>query len=112
MINTILVPVAVAIVSVLVGGCAGYSLRKNKWETQAQNAAHDAKHILADAESKAKAVEADLASQQEAMKKAAADAKKEKILEAQEEIHHYRERVDNELNERRQEVSRQENRDT
>ena len=110
MINTILVPVAVAIVSVLVGGCAGYSLRKNKWETQAQNAAHDAKHILADAESKAKAVEADLASQKEAMRKAAADAKKEKILEAQEEIHHYRERVDNELNERRQEVSRQENR--
>ncbi len=65
---------------------------------------------MADAESKAKAVEADLASQKEAMKKAAADAKKEKILEAQEEIHHYRERVDNELNERRQEVSRQENR--
>jgi len=31
-------------------------------------------------------------------------------LEAKEEIHHYRERVDNELNERRQEVSRQENR--
>lgn len=31
-------------------------------------------------------------------------------MEAQEEIHHYRERVDNELNERRQEVSRQENR--
>ena len=56
MVNTILVPVAVAIVSVLVGGCAGYSIRKNKWETQAQNAAHDAKHILADAESKAKAV--------------------------------------------------------
>src|SRR5699024_8916899 len=48
--------------------------------------------------------------QKEAMKKAAADAKKEKILEAQEEIHHYRERVDNELNERRQEVSRQESR--
>ncbi len=67
MVNTILVPVAVAIVSVLVGGCAGYSIRKNKWETQAQNAAHDAKHILADAESKAKAVEADLASQKEAM---------------------------------------------
>ena len=110
MINTILVPVAVAIVSVLVGGCAGYSLRKNKLETQAQNSAHYAKHILADAESKAKAVEADLASQKEAMRKAAADAKKEKILEAQEEIHHYRERVDNELNERRQEVSRQENR--
>ena len=79
MVNTILVPVAVAIVSVLVGGCAGYSIRKNKWETQAQNAAHDAKHILADAESKAKAVEADLASQKEAMKKAAADAKKEKF---------------------------------
>jgi hypothetical protein len=38
---------------------------KIKWETQAQNAAHDAKHILADAESKAKAVEADLASQKE-----------------------------------------------
>ncbi len=46
MVNTILVPVAVAIVSVLVGGCAGYSIRKNKWETQAQNAAHDAKLIL------------------------------------------------------------------
>lgn len=29
MVNTILVPVAVAIVSVLVGGCAGYSIRKN-----------------------------------------------------------------------------------
>ena len=44
------------------------------------------------------------------MKKHVADLKKEKILEAQEEIHRYREKVENELNQRRKEVSRQENR--
>ncbi|MBP2057649.1 ribonuclease Y [Lactobacillus colini] len=113
MINTILVPVAIAIVSLLIGGYGGYSIRKNKWEKQASNAAKDAEHILKDANDQAEAIKLKIAKEKDAiadLKKKAVDTKKEKILEAQEEIHHYRERVEDELNQRRQELSRQENR--
>ncbi|MBD5430349.1 ribonuclease Y [Lactobacillus sp.] len=113
MINTILIPATIAIVSLLIGGYGGYSIRKNKWEKQAKNAANDAQHILKDANDKAEAVKLEIAKERSAiedLKKKAADTKKEKILEAQEEIHHYRERIEDELNQRRQELSRQENR--
>lgn len=113
MINTILVPATIAIISLLIGGYGGYALRKNKWEKQASNAAKDAEHILKSANNQAEATRLEIAKEKNAienLKKKAADTKKEKILEAQEEIHHYRERVENELNQRRQELSRQENR--
>lgn len=113
MTNIIFISVAVAIVSILVGGFSGYALRKNKWEKKAENARHNAEHIIADAQAQVTAAKAEVERQKqatEALKKEAADNKKEKILEAQEEIHQYRERVDNELNQRRQEVSKQENR--
>lgn len=82
--NNYLSFVAIVIFSILISGVAGYCYRKHKWEQAAENAKNDAKHV--------------------------ADLKKEKILEAQEEIHRYREKVENELNQRRKEVSRQENR--
>ena len=113
MINTIFISSAIAIVSILIGGFVGYTLRKNKWETDVKNAKHDAKHILAAAQEEVRAAKEEVARQQEAtetLKKEANDTKKEKILEAQEQIHQYRERIDNELNERRQEISKQENR--
>lgn len=113
MINTILVPATIAIISLLIGGYGGYALRKNKWEKQASNAAKDAEHILKSANNQVEATKLEIAKEKNAienLKKKAADTKKEKILEAQEEIHHYRERVENELNQRRQELSRQENR--
>lgn len=113
MINTIFISSAIAIISILIGGLVGYSIRKNKWETEAKNAKHDAKHILAAAQEEVRAAKEEVARQQEVtetLKKEANDTKKEKILEAQEQIHQYRERIDNELNERRQEISKQENR--
>lgn len=113
MINTIFISSAIAIVSILIGGFVGYTIRKNKWETDVKNAKHDAKHILAAAQEEVRAAKEEVARQQEAtetLKKEANDTKKEKILEAQEQIHQYRERIDNELNERRQEISKQENR--
>lgn len=113
MINTIFISSAIAIISILIGGFVGYTIRKNKWETEAKNAKHDAKHILAAAQEEVRAAKEEVARQQEAaetLKKEANDTKKEKILEAQEQIHQYRERIDNELNERRQEISKQENR--
>ena len=113
MINTIFISCAVAIVSILIGGFVGYSIRKNKWEKAVQNAQNDAAHIIADAQTKAKAVQDEVEHQKQltaSLKKEAEDTKKEKILEAQEQIHQYRERIDSELNERRQEISKQENR--
>ena len=113
MMNIIFVSGAIAIVSILIGGFIGYTLRKNKWENKAKNAQHDADHILAEAQAKVKAAKEEVVHQRqttEALKKEANDTKKAKILEAQEQIHQYREKIDSELNERRQEISRQENR--
>lgn len=116
MINTtsiVLISAAIAIVSILIGGAAGYGLRKHKWEKKAANAQNDADHILARANEQVAAAKAEVENQKlqaQSIKKEAQDTKKEKILEAQEEIHQYRERVDAELNQRRQEVSKQENR--
>ncbi|QNQ80729.1 ribonuclease Y [Lactobacillus sp. PV034] len=113
MINIILTSCAVAIVSILIGGFIGYSIRKNKWEKAVKNAQKDADHIIAAAQAKVEAAQKEVTRQEQmasSLKKNAEDTKKEKILEAQEQIHKYRERIDTELNERRQEISKQENR--
>ncbi len=113
MINTILIPALVAIVSIVVGSGIGYSIRKNVWEKNAQNAQQDAAHILADAKSQVAAAEAEVNAQKqaaEAIKQAAENTKKEKILEAQEEIHDYKQKTEDELNVKRDEIARQHNR--
>ena len=54
----IMIPVATAIVSLLVGTAIGYAIRKHSWEQKVQNAQNDADHILADARAQVAAVEA------------------------------------------------------
>ena len=113
MINTILIPALVAIVSIFVGSGIGYGIRKNIWEKNAQNAQQDANHILAEARSQVAAAEAEVNAQKqaaEAVKQAAENTKKEKILEAQEEIHDYKQKTEDELNIKRDEIARQHNR--
>ena len=113
MVNEILIPVVIAIFSLLVGSGIGYAFRKNSWEKKAQNAQNDADHILADAKAQLAAVKAEVNAQNqaaEAVKQSAENTKKEKILEAQEEIHDYRQKTEESLNEKRDEISRLQNR--
>ena len=113
MVNEILIPVVIAIVSLLVGSGIGYAFRKNSWEEKAQNAQNDADHILADAKAQLAAAKAEVNAQKqaaEAVKQSAENTKKEKILEAQEEIHDYRQKTEESLNEKRDEISRLQNR--
>ena len=113
MVNEILIPVVIAIVSLLVGSSIGYAFRKNSWEKKAQNAQNDADHILADAKAQLAAAKAEVNAQNqaaEAVKQSAENTKKEKILEAQEEIHDYRQKTEESLNEKRDEISRLQNR--
>lgn len=113
MVNEILIPVVIAIVSLLVGSGIGYAFRKNSWEKKAQNAQNDADHILADAKAQLAAAKAEVNAQKqaaEAVKQSAENTKKEKILEAQEEIHDYRQKTEESLNEKRDEISRLQNR--
>lgn len=88
--NTIImIPVATAIVSLLVGTVTGHAIRKHSWEQKAQNAQNDADHILADAKAQVAAAEAEVNAQKQAaiaVKQSAENTKKEKILEAQEQI--------------------------
>ena len=64
--NTIImIPVATAIVSLLVGTVTGYAIRKHSWEQKAQNAQNDADHILADAKAQVAAAEAEVKSKQQ-----------------------------------------------
>ncbi len=108
-----LIPVAIAIISILVGWLVGYFWRKNKWEKAAANAEHDASHLLAAAQSQVKAAQAEVAAQKNialAVKKEAENAKREKILEAQEQIRSQREKVEDDLQNQRQKLSRLENR--
>ena len=113
MVNEILIPVVIAIVSLLVGSGIGYAFRKNSWEKKAQNAQNDADHILADAKAQLAAAKAEVNAQNQAaeeVKQSAENTKKEKILEAQEEIHDYRQKTEESLNEKRDEISRLQNR--
>lgn len=113
MTNIILIPVAVAIISILAGSGIGYAVRKNVWEKKAQNAQNDADHILADAKTQVTAVKAEANAQKQAtkaLKQSAENTKKEKILEAQEKIQDYRQKVEDELNVKRDDISRKTNR--
>ena len=109
----IVIPVATAIVSILVGTAIGYAVRKHSWEQKAQNAQNDADHILADAKAQVTAAQAEVNAQKqaaEAVKQSAENAKKEKILEAQEQIRDYKQRTEDELNSKKDVLARQENR--
>ena len=112
--NTIImIPVATAIVSLLVGTVTGYAIRKHSWEQKAQNAQNDADHILADAKAQVAAAEAEVNAQKQAaiaVKQSAENTKKEKILEAQEQIRDYRQKTEDELNSKKDNLARQENR--
>ena len=113
MTNIILIPVAVAIISILAGSGIGYAVRKNVWEKKAQNAQNDADHILADAKTQVTAANAEANAQKQAtkaLKQSAENTKKEKILEAQEKIQDYRQKVEDELNVKRDDISRKTNR--
>lgn len=113
MTNIILIPVAVAIISILAGSGIGYAVRKNVWEKKAQNAQNDADHILADAKTQVTAAKAEANAQKQAtkaLKQSAENTKKEKILEAQEKIQDYRQKVEDELNVKRDDISRKTNR--
>ncbi len=68
MTNIILIPVAVAIISILAGSGIGYAVRKNVWEKKAQNAQNDADHILADAKTQVTAAKAEANAQKQATK--------------------------------------------
>ena len=113
MTKIILIPVAVAIISILIGFAIGYALRKNVWEKQAQIAQNDANHILTDAKAQVEAAKAEVNAQKQAtaaLKQSAQNTKKEKILEAQEKIQEYRQKVEDELNVKRDTIARDNNR--
>ena len=81
-----------AALAMVVGIIIGYAVRKASYEKQIKEAHQNADGIIADA------------------KKKAATAKKEAILEAKEDSHRYRESVEEELKQRRNEIQRQEDR--
>ena len=113
MTNTILIPVAVAIMSIIVGTVIGYAVRKNIWEKKVQNAQSDADHILTEAKAQVDAAKAEVNAQKQAadaIKQSAQNTKKEKILEAQEQIQEYRQKVEDELNTKRDAIARDDNR--
>ncbi len=114
--NTIFLLATVAVIfliSLVVGCLIGYAIRKNAWETKAENARQSAEAILAKAKAEVEAAKAEVQAQKqaaEAVKQDAETEKKAKILEAQEEIRDYRQKVEDELNRRRAEAARKENR--
>lgn len=114
--NTIFLLATVAVIfliSLVVGCLIGYAIRKNAWETKAENARQSAEAILAKAKAEVEAAKAEVQAQKqaaEAVKRDAETEKKAKILEAQEEIRDYRQKVEDELNRRRYEAARKENR--
>lgn len=114
--NTIFLLATVAVIfliSLVVGCLIGYAIRKNAWETKAENARQSAEAILAKVKAEVEAVKAEVQAQKqaaEAVKRDAETEKKAKILEAQEEIRDYRQKVEDELNRRRAEAARKENR--
>ncbi|MCX0290819.1 ribonuclease Y [Lactobacillus kullabergensis] len=113
MMNKFLIPVAIAIISIIVGTVVGYAIRKNIWEKKAQNAQNDADHILTEAKARVDAAKAEVNAQKQAadaVKQSAQNTKKEKILEAQEQIQDYRQKVEDELNDKRDTIARDQNR--
>ena len=113
MMSKFLIPVAIAIISIIVGTVAGYAIRKKIWEKKAQNAQNDADHILTEAKARVDAAKAEVNAQKQAadaIKQSAQNTKKEKILEAQEQIQDYRQKVEDELNDKRDTIARDQNR--
>ena len=113
MISKFLIPVAIAIISIIVGVVVGYSIRKSIWEKKAQNAQNEADHILTEAKARVDAAKAEVNAQKQAadaIKQSAQNTKKEKILEAQEQIQDYRQKVEDELNDKRDKIARDQNR--
>lgn len=114
--NTIFLLATVAVIfliSLVVGCLIGYAIRKNAWETKAENARQSGEAILAKAKAEVEVAKAEVQAQKqaaEAVKRDAETEKKAKILEAQEEIRDYRQKVEDELNRRRDEAARKENR--
>ncbi len=114
--NTIFLLATVAVIfliSLVVGCLIGYAIRKNAWETKAENARQSGEAILAKAKAEVEVAKAEVQAQKqaaEAVKRDAETEKKAKILEAQEEIRDYRQKVEDELNGRRDEAARKENR--
>ena len=114
--NTIFFLATVAVIfliSLVVGCLIGYAIRKNAWETKAENARQSGEAILAKAKAEVEVAKAEIQAQKqaaEAVKRDAETEKKAKILEAQEEIRDYRQKVEDELNRRRAEAARKENR--
>ena len=113
MMSKFLIPVAIAIISIIVGIVVGYAIRKNIWEKKTQNAQNDADHILTEAKARVDAAKAEVNAQKQAadaIKQSAQNTKKEKILEAQEQIQDYRQKVEDELNDKRDTIARDQNR--
>ncbi|MBT8894570.1 ribonuclease Y [Lactobacillus delbrueckii subsp. bulgaricus] len=114
--NTVFPLATVAVIfliSLVVGCLIGYAIRKNVWETRAENARQSVEAILAKAKAEVEVAKAEVQAQKqaaEAVKRDAETEKKAKILEAQEEIRDYRQKVEDELNRRRDEAARKENR--
>lgn len=81
-----------AIAALAVGGAGGYMMRKQAAEKQIGSAEEEASRIVKAAESKGEA------------------AKKEKLLEAKEDVHRLRQELDRETRDRRNELQRQERR--
>ena len=114
--NTIFLLATVAVIfliSLVVGCLIGYAIRKNAWETKAENARQSGEAILAKAKAEVEVAKAEVQAQKqaaEAVKRDAETEKKANILEAQEEIRDYRQKVEDELNGRRDEAARKENR--
>lgn len=81
-----------AVIALVVGGAGGYMARKQAAEKQIGSAEEEAKRIVQAAEAKGEA------------------AKKEKLLEAKEDVHRLRQELDRETRDRRNELQRQERR--
>lgn len=91
-ITTVLILAIIAIIALVAGIFIGIAYRKSNFEKTLDGATHTAEGIL-----------------QSAMKDAETQ-KKEAVLEAKEESQSYRDKIDNELKERRSEIQKQENR--
>ena len=94
--NTIIVTILAVVIAVIIGAGAGYTARKRSAEAQIGSAEAEAKKIVSDAVTEAEA-------------KAEAK-KKERLLEAKDEINRLRQDLDRETKDRRNEISRQERR--
>ena len=94
--NIIIETILAAVIAVIIGAGAGYTVRKRSAEAQIGSAETEAKRIVSDAVTEAEA-------------KAEA-TKKERLLEAKDEINRLRQDLDRETKDRRNEISRQERR--